>query len=346
MINRYRLIFLCCLQGLLASGQTAAPIRNLVFEGAGIRGLAYSGAIAELEKADLLAGIHRVGGTSAGAVTALLLSLGYTSGEISDIVQSTSYRKFNDGRYFFIGGINRLKKYFGWYRGQQFDKWLTRLIEVKTGNAAITFEELHHFGFKDLYVTGTCLNRQKMVVFSSEHYPKMKIKDAIRISVTIPFYFEPVYIDHDGKLFWRPAKKEGLDIMIDGGVVANFPIRLFDSTKYQQAAQANEYHSNPETLGFRIDREEQIANDHAGNGLADMPVNNLDTYVTAFYTLVIEQMNRQQLTKEDWTRTVSISDGTIAPRIRKLSADEVQLLMKNGSVATKIYLVKKQEKDE
>ena len=87
---------------------SVAQVQNLVFEGAGIRGLAYSGAISELEEKNILKDVKRVGGTSAGAITALLLSLGYTSVEITEIVRSTPYKKFNDGRFFLFGGINRL----------------------------------------------------------------------------------------------------------------------------------------------------------------------------------------------------------------------------------------------
>src|SRR3982751_5494900 len=124
--------------------------QNLVFEGSGIRGIAYSGAIRELEERNLLQGVQKLGGTSAGAITALLLSIGYTSQQITEIVNSTSFKKFNDGKYFFFGGINRFKKYYGWYRGQEFDKWLSELIKAKTNNADISFSELHSKGYKDL----------------------------------------------------------------------------------------------------------------------------------------------------------------------------------------------------
>ena len=69
---------LLCILLLYANASAQAP-ENLVFEGAGIRGIAYSGAIAELEQHGLLKNIKRVGGTSAGAITALLLCLGYTA---------------------------------------------------------------------------------------------------------------------------------------------------------------------------------------------------------------------------------------------------------------------------
>jgi NTE family protein len=61
-----------------------------------------------------------------------------------------------------------------------------------------------------------------------------------------------------------------------------------------------------------------------------MPVTNFKEYLKAFYTLILENLNRQTLTPEDWKRTVSISDGAIGPRIRKLKATEVKTLLNNG----------------
>ena len=51
--------------------------RNLVFEGGGVKGIAYAGALKELEKKGLLTSLQRVAGTSAGAITATLLAVGY-----------------------------------------------------------------------------------------------------------------------------------------------------------------------------------------------------------------------------------------------------------------------------
>jgi NTE family protein len=312
-------------------------IRNLVFEGAGIRGIAYSGVIKELEKQGTLKHVQRVGGTSSGAITALLLSVGYTADEITNIVNSTPYKKFNDGRFFFIGGINRLQKYYGWYRGRQFENWLSKLIRAKTGNDNISFEQLSKKGFKELYVTGTCLNKQSLVVFSRENYPAMKVKDAVRISISIPLYFEAVCIDDKGNVINHPKNKKGLNVMVDGGFTANFPIKIFDSTKYFILNAPNTFAPNPQTMGFRIDRHDQIENDRAGKGLAEMEINSLNEYFGAFYNIVIESLNRQALTTEDWQRTVSISDGNVAPRVRKLSKEEVNALVHNGEQALKQY---------
>jgi NTE family protein len=331
-----------CLLLLFSARQSAsqATIRNLVFEGAGIRGIAYSGAVKELEERYMLNDTQRVGGTSSGSIIALLIAIGYSSAEISSIVSNTPYHKFNDGRFFFIGGINRVNKYYGWYLGKHFEQWLAELIKKKVGDANITFRQLKEKGYKDLYVTGTCLNKQSLVVFSHESYPDMKVKDAIRVSMSIPLYYEPVFLDTSGAIVRHPKNKTGLDVMLDGGFVANFPIKIFDSTKYFSSASTNTFAPNPETIGFRIDREDQVENDQRSNTLAPMEVNSLKEYFGAFYNIVIENLNRQTLTKEDWQRTVSISDGNVGPKVRKLSRDEVDVLIHNGSAGTKRYFAR------
>jgi NTE family protein len=315
-------------------------IRNLVFEGAGIRGIAYSGVIKQLQKQDLLKDVQRVGGTSSGSITAMLLSIGYTADEITTIVNNTPYKKFNDGRYFFIGGINRVQKYYGWYRGRQFENWLSKLIKAKTGDEDISFQQLKDRGFKELYITGTCLNKQSLVVFSAENYPSMKVKDAVRISISIPLYFEAIWIDEKGNVVHHPKNNTGLDLMVDGGFMANFPIKIFDSSKYCNQNVSNSYLANPQTMGFRIDRHDQIENDKAGKGLAPMEINSLNEYFGAFYNIVIENLNRQTLTNDDWRRTVSISDGNVGPRVRKLSKEEVNVLVYNGEQALKRHFSK------
>jgi NTE family protein len=316
-----------CLQQLLCA-QTNPVIKNLVFEGAGIRGIAYCGAIQEIELAGKMQAVEKVAGTSSGAVVALTISLGYTGKEVQEIITGTNFKKFNEGRYFFPGGISRMNKYFGWYRGNRIENWLEEIIKQKTGNADITFEELHQMGFKGLYVTGTCLNKQKLFIFSHETFPKMKVKDAVRISMSIPLYFESVFIDQDGKVIHHPKQTAGLDVMVDGGITGNFPVRIFDTGANYNAA----------TLGFRIDNDEQINNDKALKVIAPMPVGNLKQYLNAFYNMVIENLNRRQLTAEDWQRTISISDGKIEPRIRKLSGEEINILIENGRQAMKIFL--------
>jgi NTE family protein len=322
-------IILSCLAfyQMILAAQTRPVIKNLVFEAAGIRGIAYCGALKEMESGKIMDNLEKVAGTSSGAIMALTVSLRYSGEEIESLIGQTNFKKFNDGKYLFPGGINRVKKYYGWYRGKQLEKWLGRVIEQKTGNADITFAQMHQQGFRDLYVTGTCLNKQRAVIFSYASYPNMKVKDAVRISAGIPLYFEAVFMDSTGNIFDHPKQKQGLDIMVDGGFLENFPMHIFD-----------EAGSDSLTIGLRIDPDAQIKNDQANQVLAEMPVNDLKEYMLAFYTIVIENLNRQQLSKKDWQRTVSISDGNISPRLRRLSKEEINVLIENGKTAVKNYL--------
>ncbi len=341
-MKKFLMLLILIAAGPNVYSQLDHPIKNLVFEGAGIRGIAYCGAMQELESHSLLAQVEKVGGTSAGAIMALTISLGYTADEITQIIASTDFKKFNDGNYFFIGGITRTCKYFGWYRGYKFEKWLNKLIVAKTGNANITFEQLHESKFKDLYVTGTCINKQRLVIFSHESYPTMRIKDAVRISMSVPFYFEAVFVDDSGNIVRHPRQKKGLDIFVDGGVLGNFPISMFDSTKYFSQNAPNNYAVNPGTLGFRIDNDQQIKNDKVGKGLADMPANNLKQFALAFYNIVNENLNRQPLTSADWARTISISDMQVGPRAElKLSDLEREKLIKSGRESVRSILITK-----
>lgn len=311
-----------------------AQYKNLVFEGAGLRGIAYAGALEEFERSGQIANIEKVGGTSAGAITALCISLGFNSSELKKVIESTDFADFNDGKYLFVGGFHRMKKNFGWYRSKRFERWLEELIVRKTGNSEITFSQLKSAGFKDLYVTATCLNKQKQLVFSVQNYPNMKVKDAVRISMSVPFYFEAVFIDKEGTVVNDPKKRKGADLVFDGGMLSNLPIQIFDSVDASGVR-----HPNWETLGIRIDSDEQIHSDHnKQRELVELKVNSFSSYIEAFYVLALENLNRQSLTEDDWKRTISVSCGEVGPRIKKLSQEQKLMLVNNGRVSMADYL--------
>ena len=278
--------------------------KNLIFEGAGIRGIAYSGVASELESKGILQQVEKVGGTSAGAITALFISLGYTPEEMEKIIFETNFNKFNDGRYLFFGGLYRVTKNYGWYRGDKFNRWLEKAIANKSGNPDITFEELSKSGFKDLYITGTNLSQQKLVVFSKETYPKMKVKDAVRISMSVPLYFEAVFIDREGNVFSKQNEKQNLEVVVDGGILGNFPIQIFDSTSVVNFEVIRV--PNPSTLGVRIDSNHQIEMDKTTKELAPVKISNVKEYTEAFYIIVLENLNREQLSDAGWRRLLPI----------------------------------------
>ena len=56
----------------------------------------------------------------------------------------------------------------------------------------------------------------------------MRVKDAVRISMSIPLYFQGVWINAEGEIVDLPKTTTGLELLIDGGLLANYTIFMFD----------------------------------------------------------------------------------------------------------------------
>jgi NTE family protein len=110
------------------------PYKNLVFEGGGVKGIAYGGALEVLEQSQIAPQIERVAGTSAGAITATIVSLNYTAGEFNDLMMSLDFEKFEDGSD--IGGPVRLIERYGWFKGDYFLNFMQSCIKQKAGTRA------------------------------------------------------------------------------------------------------------------------------------------------------------------------------------------------------------------
>lgn len=321
---------------VILPAQAQQVYTNLVFEGAGIKGLAYSGVLAELEQRGMMRQIERVGGTSAGAITAMMVAVGYDSEEIAEVIASTKFQSFNDGGFPLFGGIFRMKNYYGWYKGKKFSNWVGSLLAAKTGNENITFRALADGPWKELFVTATSLSAQQSIVLSHQSYPEMRIKDAIRISMSIPLYFQGVWINSAGRVVDRPGSVEGLELLIDGGLLANYPIFLFDEIIEQGGSSIRI--PNPATLGVRMDTDNQIHHDSTDHRLEPQTITSFSDYAGALFILTVESLNRQWLTEEDWKRTISVSSLGIGPKIKKMSEDQKRAFYDSGVRGTRLYL--------
>ncbi len=316
--------------------QQPEPVDYLVFEGAGIRGIAYCGALMELEERGVTPHVRAVAGTSSGAITAALFAVGYTPSEIYDLIGDTDFQKFNDGGGRAIGGFYRLKKKLGWYKGDAFLKWLETLIAQKAGSAHITFLQLAERAnrdpkFKSLVVAATSMNHQSTLMFSASTFPNMRIVDAVRASMAVPFYFEPVIIDQNGLMVQTQQLTPDLHLCLDGGFTANFCIAHFDSIGPQgQRVPAK-------TLGLRIDSDEQIARDQGDKQLCYQHIESTGDLMKSLYYITKENLNRAYLTTEDWQRTISISDAQIGPKVKRLSTAQKERLVEAGRKGVRMY---------
>lgn len=317
--------------------------RNLVMEGAGVKGFAYAGAIQVLDSMGILKDIQRVAGTSVGAIQGALVAVGYFSNEIIELTSHIPLKQFNDGAWMLAGGISRLRKQFGWYKGEKIAKWIEDLIEAKTGNGQITFAELHaqsiEKGYKDLYITGTDLTYQMLRVFSYENYPNMRICDAVRISLSIPLYYRAVLMDDEGKIYDRPDGKQLLHVMVDGGVLSNYPLFLFDSTRYinSHIPIAGSFTENPETLGLLMEIPEQIQYNTQQSGIYPFAIYSMNDYFKALYHTLIDKANPEVTHPNSLRRTIAINNLNMSGRVRKLPKKTIMALVENGRAGARKF---------
>ena len=322
------------------------PYRNLVLEGGGVRGLAYAGAFSELDKNGILNQIEKVAGTSAGAIAGLMISVGYTASEIDSIMRTLPVEEFNDGKGGIVGKYRRVRNKYGLYKGRKFHVWVQQLIKIKTGDINLTFAGLHQLHlqnklFKDFYCTATNLSKQQLQIFSYDHTPAMTVALAVRISGGLPFYFEPVVLDNQFRPIEKPDTLSFKNYYIDGGMIANYPISIFDTCENNGGPlQCDKLRFNRQTLGIKLERPAQI--DSLKNNSSSIPpfaIRSFRDYVHAFNNLMIETLNRKYPGLEnEKDRTIHISYGAIQSRVRKMKPAEKEMLFNNGVRAVSEFL--------
>lgn len=182
----------------------------LVMKGGGIKGLAYVGAIEELSK---YYSFNRYVGTSAGAISAILLAAGFSTEELQEELSQKDFSDFKDASI--IKGIWNFFFKKGIYEAHTFTTWLDILLAKKLNTPyCVRLADLPN------RVTVYASRRGKKAIIFDSKSPETKNKRAAfvaRCSMSIPFIF-------------TPEKSEGLRVF-DGGVQHNYPIDILMSNE-------------------------------------------------------------------------------------------------------------------
>ena len=309
---------------------------DLVFEGGGVKGIGLLGACSVLEERGFH--FHHLAGTSAGAIVATLLAAGYTTAELQAIMAELDFRQFmdrGDDSYIpFLGTTFNVLRDEGLYEGERFLEWISDLLLAK---GVRTFGDLTHPDSTEqelryhyrLQVIASDLTQRCLLILPRDAHslgvePDMlNVALAVRMSMSIPVFFEPVR--------FRNPETGREHIIVDGGILSNFPVWLFD---------CGDEEPEHATFGLRLIEPDPAAS------LADR-IPDFDTLdgvmgIVHYLRILVETMtaahDRMYLAAADFARTIGIPTLGIRTTEFGLSHERSQALFEAGRAAAETFL--------
>ncbi len=212
---------------------------DLVLSGGGVKGIGLVGAVVALMEAGYRA--QRVSGTSAGSIVGAVVAaaaMGNQLGpeEVKELALQLDYHKFTDPgtleRLPVLGPSLAVLRGTGVYKGDYAHDWVRSQLKnlgVRTfGDLAIDDDNLPAEQRYKLVVTVADVTTGQLVRLPWDYRrvygldpDEQSVADAVRASMSIPFFFRPVTLTGAGGL---------TSTLVDGGILSNFPIDSLDRT--------------------------------------------------------------------------------------------------------------------
>lgn len=295
---------------------------NAVFEGGGVKGIGLAGAVLACEENGIT--WANVAGTSAGAMVASLIAVGYCGREIRDMLGAMDYSIFKDkipsARLPYIGPIFSIVKHKGICKGDFLENWL-RDKYIKKGK--MLFKDMKTecrdecLKYK-LRVIASDITNKRLVVLPQDikkygvDPDSLDIARAVRMSMSLPLFFVPIVL----RCLYMNEIQES--IIVDGGLLSNFPVWLFDS----------KYEMRP-TIGFRL-AEPVHKPDYESMNVVNYLLNIISTMSEAFDQRYIEDSNFQ--------RTIMIPTVGVNATDFNISQEKSKELFQSGYIAAQKFL--------
>lgn len=288
---------------------------DLVCEGGGVKGIALVGSICYLEEQGYT--FENIAGTSAGAIVASLLAVGYNAKELKDILFNLDYKNFNDKNLLqsipLIGQPISLLINKGIYAGEYVETFLTEKFKAK---GKTKFKDISINGVSRLKVIASDITNKDLLILPDDLAKygldpmEFDIATAVRMSMSIPLYYNPVIIEY----------KNISSYIVDGGLLSNFPIWIFDTMKIPDWP----------TFGLRLVSD----NDYAIPNSSP----NIISYITNIVDTAISKNETVYLTDKNSVRTIDIPTFNIKTTDFNISKADTTLLFKSGYNSAKKFL--------
>lgn len=290
---------------------------NGVFEGGGVKGISLAGSVKAAEENGIC--FCRVAGTSSGAIVASLIAAGYKADEMKKIILDTSFDRFLKRapifNVSFIGPALRVMLKKGLYSGEALEEWIRQLLFKK---GIRTFNDLPA---GKLRIIASDISNGRIFVLPDDlekisiDKRDFEVARAVRMSCSIPYFFDPVLLRLPTKFSkGKPFSEQFLHI-VDGGLLSNFPLWLFDRDQREKG-------NDPlPTVGFQMVGKNGNQ-PHVIRGPFSMLQAIVETMLSAHDERYIEQANRY--------RTVKIPTLGINTTQFEIEKEESLLLFESG----------------
>ena len=307
---------------------------DLVFEGGGVKGIGLAGAFAALEQQGFQH--KRVAGTSAGAITAALVAAGYSAAELDEILLEVPFARFKDrgweDKLPLIGRGGSLLMELGIYEGRFFQEWMTGLLEAKGVKRFGHLADEDAEDLKSRYrlkVIASDVTHRRMLVLPDDaghlgvEPDELDIAYAVRMSMSIPVFFEPV--------IHRNPKTGGDHLIVDGGMLSNFPVWLFDCEGRDPVWP---------TFGLLlVEPDPQLPIGHRLAGEEHgIERGSLIDFVKALAATLMAAHDRMYVEKATFARTIAIPTIGVGTTEFDISGERVRALYDSGHEAASEFL--------
>jgi len=190
---------------------------RIYFSGGGICAMAHVGALIELSKHVPLHAIKEWMGVSAGSLVAMCLCVGFTLEELLEFCVRFDFTHIKE-----MDSVPGWILHFGMDTGERLHRLIQACLHVKGLSSEFTFQEcLTQFGLH-LRIVATDINDAVPIIFSPTTTPDYCIADAVRASMSVPYYFQPFICPESGHY------------LMDGGVISNHPLFVLPDEEHRR----------------------------------------------------------------------------------------------------------------
>lgn len=302
-------------------GAVYCMLINGVFEGGGVKGISLAGAVHSAEKYGFE--FHRVAGTSSGSIVAALIAAGYNAEEMKEIILTTSFTTFLKRSPIFntsvIGPALRVLLKSGLYSGEALEEWIRQTLKAK---GIRTFGDLAK---GKLRIIASDITNGRILVLPDDlkrfgmNTETFEVARAVRMSCSIPYFFDPVRLRFPIKYTKGKSFSSQFLYVVDGGLLSNFPLWLFDQDGDIKGA------GKPiPTVGFQMVGK-NANQPHIIKGPFSMLQAIVETMLSAHDERYIEQYNRY--------RTIKIPTLGVSTTQFDIDQEESLLLYESGIIA-------------